>query len=194
MLDQTSGKHSLDEVELALWEQCKDDKPGFEEDDIRRHLVRFGGYQMGTFYDDVVMKPGELPVEKQLAKIGKELLTVDEKFGSVPFSMRMSMEEKVPKVALSEVAEIPQGAVVTRINGVDLTGENARNLTSVFRSLRTAKPGDILKVTLKDGDKTKEVNIKVGEATRKVQRIVSVQNPSERQLKLRKIFEAKRRR
>ena len=78
MLDQTSGKHSLDDVELALWEQCKDDNPGFEERDIRRHLVAFGGYSLGTFYDDVIMKPGELPVEKQLAKIGKELLTVDE--------------------------------------------------------------------------------------------------------------------
>ena len=195
MLDQTNGKHSLDEVELALWEQCKDDQPGFEEDDIRRHLVRFGGYQMGTFYDDAVMKPGELPVEKQLAKIGKELMTVDEKYGSIPFSLRVSLDDKAPRVSLSEDTAIPQGSIVTKIDGKDVTGDNARAQTTLYRALqRSAKPGDILKVTLKDGDKTKEVSIKVGEGTRKVQRIVSVQNPSERQLRLRRIFEAKRRR
>ncbi|MEI7578217.1 MAG: hypothetical protein WCK51_15110 [Armatimonadota bacterium] len=195
MLDQTNGKRSLDDVELALWDQCRDDKPGFEEGDIRRHLVRFGGYLMGTFYDDVVMKPGELPVEQQLAKIGKELMTVDEKFGSIPFSLRVSLEDKAPRVSLSEDAGIPQGSIVTKINGTDVTGDNARAQTGLYRSLqRTVKAGDILKVTLKEGEKTREINVKVSEGTRKVQRIVSVKNPTERQLALRKVFESKKRR
>lgn len=194
MLDQTNGRHSLDDVEHALWDQCKNDQPGFEEGDIRRHLVRLGGYSMGPFYDDVIMKPGELPVENQLAKIGKELKTVDEKFGSIPISLRVSLDDKAPRVSLSEDPAIPQGSIVTKINGTDVTGDNARAQTSLYRSLqRTVKPGDVLKITLREGDKTREVNIKVTEGTRKVQRIVSLANPTERQLMLRRKFEAKKR-
>ena len=194
MLDLTNGKHSLDDVELALWDQCKDDKPGFEEGDIRRHLVRFGGYAMGTFYDDVVMKPGEIPVEKQLSKLGLELATVDEKFGSIPFSLRVSIEDNAPRVTLSEVSGIAQGAIVTKINGTDVTGADARAQTSLYRSLqRTAKPGDIIKVTLKEATGTREINVKVAEGTRKVQKITSVKYPTERQMMLRRKFESKKR-
>ncbi|RYG23332.1 hypothetical protein EON82_14350, partial [bacterium] len=48
---RTNGKRSLDDVELALWKLCKDGKPGFEKDEIRGQLVRFGGPAMGDLYD-----------------------------------------------------------------------------------------------------------------------------------------------
>ncbi len=70
---RTDGKRSLDDVELALWKLCRDGKPGFEEGEIRRQLVRVGGEEMGPLYDEWVMRPGELPVEAELAKIGLEL-------------------------------------------------------------------------------------------------------------------------
>jgi len=70
---RTAGKHSLDDVERALWEKCKDNKPGFETDEIRNQLIRFGGAEMGPLYDVWVLKPGELPVEATLAKIGLAL-------------------------------------------------------------------------------------------------------------------------
>ena len=149
---------------------------------------------MGTFYDDVVMKPGEIPVEKQLAKLGLELATVDEKFGSIPFSLRVSIEDNAPRVTLSEVSGIAQGAIVTKINGTDVTGADARAQTSLYRSLqRTAKPGDIIKVTLKEATGTREFNVKVAEGTRKVQKITSVKYPTERQMMLRRKFESKKR-
>jgi predicted metalloprotease with PDZ domain len=73
---RSNGRRSLDDVERALWRLCKDDQPGFEEDEIRRQLIRFGGESMGNLYDQWVLKPGELPVEQQLGRVG---LVIDEK-------------------------------------------------------------------------------------------------------------------
>lgn len=71
---RSNGRRSLDDVEHALWDLCKDDRPGFEEDEIRRQLIRFGGPDMGALYDQWVLKPGELPVEQELARVGLEIV------------------------------------------------------------------------------------------------------------------------
>jgi predicted metalloprotease with PDZ domain len=71
---RSNGERSLDDVERALWELCKNDRPGFDEEEIRRQLVRFGGPEMGPLYDLWVRAPGDLPVELQLAKVGLEIL------------------------------------------------------------------------------------------------------------------------
>lgn len=70
---RSNSQHSLDDVELALWDLCKDNRPGFDEDEIRRQLIRFGGADMGALYDQWVLKPGELPIEQELAKVGLEI-------------------------------------------------------------------------------------------------------------------------
>ena len=70
---RSNGERSLDDVERALWELCKNDRPGFDEEEIRRQLISFGGPEMGTLYDQWVRAPGELPVELQLAKVGLEI-------------------------------------------------------------------------------------------------------------------------
>jgi predicted metalloprotease with PDZ domain len=70
---RSNGRHSLDDVELALWDLCKDKRLGFDEGEIRRQLIRFGGADMGALYDQWVLKPGELPVEQELAKVGLEI-------------------------------------------------------------------------------------------------------------------------
>ena len=70
---RSNGQHSLDDVELALWDLCKDNRAGFDENEIRRQLIRFVGADMGALYDQWVLKPGELPVEQELAKIGLEI-------------------------------------------------------------------------------------------------------------------------
>ncbi len=67
---RTNNAHSLDEIELTLWNMCKGGKPGFEEGEIRRQFVRVGGEEMGTIFDKWVMSPGDPPVEEVLAKVG----------------------------------------------------------------------------------------------------------------------------
>ncbi|MGV3614729.1 MAG: hypothetical protein ACO1SV_05260 [Fimbriimonas sp.] len=79
---RTDGKHSLDDVEKALWNRFRsNEKEGFDEDEIRRQIVLLGGDSMGAFYDRIVMKPGELPLEAAFAHVGITLTrtTVDGK-------------------------------------------------------------------------------------------------------------------
>ncbi len=70
---RTAGKISLDDVEHQLWRECRNDQPGFQENEIRRLLIKFGGADLGKIYDSWVLQPGELPVEEQLAKVGLKL-------------------------------------------------------------------------------------------------------------------------
>jgi hypothetical protein len=37
-------------------------------------LIRFGGESLGELYDQWVLKPGELPIEQQLAKVGLQIV------------------------------------------------------------------------------------------------------------------------
>jgi len=67
---RTEGKCSLDDVVHALWNLCRNDQPGFAEDEIRRQLVHFGGPEMGPLYDQWVLRPGDLPIDQELAKAG----------------------------------------------------------------------------------------------------------------------------
>lgn len=76
---RTGGKRSLDDVELALWNMCKDDRPGFAESELRRQIVRFGGVDMGPIFDKWVMTPGELPVEDVLRQVGLDVKTEGKK-------------------------------------------------------------------------------------------------------------------
>lgn len=73
---RTEGKRSLDDIELDLWKQCRDGRPGFAEGELRRQVVRVGGEAMGKLFDKWVMSPGELPVEEILVKVGLEVTTV----------------------------------------------------------------------------------------------------------------------
>jgi len=80
----SQGKRSLDDVELALWRLCRDGKPGFEEGELRRQLLRVGGPAFGPLYDAWVMRPGELPIEATLAKVGLELIISGKSHGIRP--------------------------------------------------------------------------------------------------------------
>ncbi|MBX3096954.1 MAG: M61 family metallopeptidase [Fimbriimonadaceae bacterium] len=73
--EKSGNRYSLDDVTHALWDMNRDDKPGFEEGEIRRQCIRFGGPTMGAFYDKLIMSPGPQPIGDQLAKIGLELVT-----------------------------------------------------------------------------------------------------------------------
>lgn len=70
---RSNGRHTLDEVELALWKECQGDKLGFGEGEIRNVLVRIGGSAFGELYDKWVTRPGDLPIESVLAKGGLQL-------------------------------------------------------------------------------------------------------------------------
>ncbi|MEI8280941.1 MAG: hypothetical protein WCG75_00910 [Armatimonadota bacterium] len=194
ILNQSKGKFSLDDVEKALYEQCKNNRPGFEEGDIKNFLMKFGGPSLGIFYDTIITKPGELPVEAQLAKIGYDFKEIDEAYGKVPFVLQPSAEDKAMKVLSSDVPGLKVGDLVTKINDVDFNSDQVQALRRSYTGLtRTNKAGEKWMVTVKSGDQVSKVNVELVAATRKLKKVVSKPDATAEQLKLRKIFESKKR-
>lgn len=194
ILDKTKGKYSLDDVEHALFDLCKDNKPGFEEGEIRKLLVKFGGDSLGDFYDTIVLKPGELPVEAQLAKLGLDLKDVEETYGKAPFLMNPSPDDKGMKVISSDIPELKIGDLIVKVNNVDLNSDQARTLNAAYRNLtRNNKPGEKWNVTYKSDGETKQVTVELVIGTRKSKKVVARTNATPEQLKLRKQFESKKR-
>jgi len=73
LLAATKGKRSLDDVEWALWRKCRNNQPGFAEDEIRKQLIAAGGESFGPLYDKLVRTPNDPDVEGALSKVGLEL-------------------------------------------------------------------------------------------------------------------------
>jgi predicted metalloprotease with PDZ domain len=194
LLSETNGKRSLDDVERALFDECKDSKPGFEEGEIRSLCVKFGGAKLGEFYDRIITKPGELPVETQLAKLGYELKDIDEPYGKVPFIVNPSPDDKAMKVISSDIDGLKVGDIVTKINDADFNSDQVNALRRTYGGLtRNNKAGDKWTVSVKSGDQLKVVHVELVAATRKSKKVTSGPNVSPDQLKLRKIFESKKR-
>lgn len=194
ILDKTKGKYSLDDVEHALFDLCKDNKPGFEEGEIRKLLVKYGGDSLGDFYDTIILKPGELPVEAQLAKLGLDLKDVEETYGKASFLMNPSPDDKGMKVISSDIPELKIGDLIVKVNNVDLNSDQARTLNAAYRNLtRNNKPGEKWNVTYKSDGETKQVTVELVIGTRKSKKVVARQDATPEQLKLRKQFESKKR-
>jgi predicted metalloprotease with PDZ domain len=136
--EKSGDKHSLDDVEMALWNECKDNKPGFPEDEIRRQCIRFGGPSLGDFYDRWVMKPGDLPIDQQLAKIGLIEKTETKTIVVLP-------NQRVSSTGLS----LGMGQVVTVLDGTELSGADIAG--KVEKILASHQAGDKLKITVRSG-------------------------------------------
>jgi hypothetical protein len=49
-----------------LWDECKDDKPGYKDSRLRELCVEFGGPALAGIYDSTIMKAGPMPFEEAL--------------------------------------------------------------------------------------------------------------------------------
>ena len=158
----SNGQHSLDDVELALWNMCKNNQPGFLEDEIRKQCVRFGGPELGPMYDKWAMSPGALPVEEELAKMG------------LIYEMKDVATARLPMVTTASTADkglVIEGdgpkQVITEINGQAFVGPNglgadpARMQARVATLLSSLKRGDKATLTVvtagKEGAEKREV-------------------------------------
>ena len=171
---RTGGKHSLDDVEHALWNMCRNDQPGFEEGEIRNQLIHFGGAEMGPIYDQWVTKPGELPVEAQLAKVGLQIVEKEDTKPSLGFSWSATKAAGGANVMLVQGKGLPVETkdVVTSANSVSFAGLPAYKIDSAFKGvLAGLKTGDKVHLTVKHGDSTKEVDITLVDETKKVKNI-----------------------
>jgi predicted metalloprotease with PDZ domain len=173
----TGGKHSLDDVMLALYEVCADDKPGFEEDEIRKQLVRFGGERLGAAYDKWVRQPGELPVEEQLEKMGMMLGSVPRTLGDLGLVLA-TVEDglRVASVAGPSEGKLLAGDVLVRVGSQALVGEGRRGNTNGRALQDRLAPGSTVEVAfLRDGLE-KTASLVVGSRTVQSRAVVASQD------------------
>jgi predicted metalloprotease with PDZ domain len=193
ILEKTGGKRSLDDVQWALWDQAKRGGPGFEETELRKQLVKAGGESVGALYDQYVMKPGDLPVEAALAKVGLQIVDAEETLPVLGFMATPVSAERGLRVTRGNDL-LKEGTIIREVQGVRVEGETAAAINRLYRSaIEKVKPGDDLVVKIVTDSGEQAVTLKVGERKRTVQRIVDVPNASPAALELRKKWMAKKR-
>ncbi len=165
----TNGQYSLDDVLYRLWEQCRDDQPGFEEGDIRKILVELGGEHMGDRYDEWVMKPGELPIEAQATKLGYELKTVDEAFDNPGFEYRLNRTTGVTAVVRDvEELGLRRGDELVKVGTIAKAAEVGESANIYDQWQKQLTRGKTVEVTFRRGNQEFTKSITVREAKRPV--------------------------
>lgn len=185
---RTGGKHSLDDVEHALWNLCKNDQPGFEEGEIRNQLIKFGGDGMGPIYDQWVTKPGELPVEAQLAKVGLQLVEREETKPSLGFAWAASKAAGGATVGSVSNKDLPIHSkdVIISVNGTSFSGKTPSKIDAEFKAaLANLKTGDKVHLQVKSEAGTKDIDVTLVDATKKVRYIEELPGASQDQKQLR---------
>lgn len=186
---KTGNQHSLDDVARGLYDLCKDNKPGFEEGEIRNQCVRFGGPDLGPFFDKVVMSPGELPVEEQLAKVGLKIQESNQEYADLGFSAAPSRQAKgMSVIRIHGPAEtvLQSGDVLTSINGKATNGDMRSNATVFSGEVAAAKVGTPISLEiLRDGNPM-TLTVTPVSTTRKVHTIVDDPAASPQAVSLRK--------
>lgn len=194
MRARTEGKQSLDDVMLALWDMTKDDQPGFEEDEIRKQLVRFGGAEMGEVYDNLIRKPGEVPVELALAKAGLKLEEIEQTnlgFGALITS------DPTRGTVVGRVTSGPlvAGDVVKKIAGVAIEGSRMKQQAALRDVVAKLKAGESVSLEVVRGEApmvldvpvvgttVKVLTVKVNESAGEAQRRIGEQWLAERKIR-----------
>ena len=173
---QTNGRHSLDDVAHALFQECKNDKPGFEEGEIRRLCVKYGGEALGPFYDSVVNQPGEKPIAAQLAKMGLKLESHDEPYIEVGFTAAPSFGGGVAVGAVRGPAagKLESRDVISAVNGTSLDGKDLREAAGLVQTaIANAKPGTPIELVVTRGGEKVTVSIDPVATTRPVRSVIA---------------------
>lgn len=180
---RSKGRYSLDDVERALWNECKDSKPGFEEGEIRNLCVRFGGPALGDMYDKIIMHGGEMPVEDQLAKVGLTMSTHNKDFTDPGFEIRQGRGMAIGKVTAPGDGKLKVDDVVQEVNG-----NAVPTLGGLNAVIAKIKAGDAVTVKVKRGEDTIDVSLTAGTVSRPTQDIQEDPNATAQQKALREFW------
>lgn len=168
---QTNNRRNLDDVMRNLYRICKG-KPGFEEDEIRRQLVLEGGEALGTMYDRLVLKPGELPLEKALSYAGLKLEKETKPVPAAGFETKIE-EDHLVVGNVNTTSEIKTG---------DLILMTPRELN---RLIRNSAIGAKVELKIRRGGQEMTVKHTVASAPSVIWKITEIANPTPEQQQVR---------
>ena len=199
ILTQTNGKHSLDDVIYGLWNLCRDNQPGFDEDEIRKQCVKFGGPSLGPFYDSLVMKPGNLPTEVQLAKLGLKIESSLAPETNLGFRLSPRVSAKGAVVSgvetLAKFPGLKAGDVITSINGESLEFSSIRKIgLALNAATNKIRPDARVALLVRHEDSASSVIIRGTAGSKQVKKqVIQVSGETEETKTLRSKWLAKRR-
>lgn len=168
---QTGNRRNLDDVTRNLFRLCKG-KPGFEEGEIRRQLVLEGGESMGVLYDQIVMKPGELPLEKALGYAGLKLDKETKPVAALGFETKEENNQPVA-AKIEGTTEVKEGDVILMTQ---------RELN---RLVRTSAIGAVVDLKVRRGGSEMTVKHTIGSKPEVVWNLTSMPNATPEQMALR---------
>lgn len=170
--DKTGNKKSLDDVAHNLFKKYGHGQPGFPEDGIRTELVNVGGPSLGTMYDQIVMKPGELPVEDALAKVGLTVGQTDEQYANLGFRYTPNRETNSVDVHEPDASTgLKEGDAIIGLNGQKFADLSMMEVFTLMTSvLNSPEVGKVIHLTVKRSGTADPVQLDVTptSATRKV--------------------------
>jgi predicted metalloprotease with PDZ domain len=178
----TDNRHSLDHVMRALYAISGNGKPGFEEDEIRRQCIRFGGSEMGPFYDRVVHTNGGIPVRESLTKLGLQIEEIDERYKDV--GLQWQGAEGAIEIR-RDAGELKRGDLIVAIGGVPLRDLNSVQAAQKAQQLFDQAPASVpLKLDIRS-DEEQSVTIVPELKLRKAHRVTKVQTATTEQVVMR---------
>lgn len=159
---QTQGKATLDHVTRALWDLCRTSGQGFEEGEIRRQLVKFGGPGLGEFYDRTVMSAGMPPAKEQLAKIG--LLIEERSVPTVEIGFGWTASKAQGGATVRNLKAPADGLqardLIVEIGGTSLALPRNRAIAEAMEAaIASAQVGVPLKLKVKRGEQLLDVAV-----------------------------------
>lgn len=170
----TKGKYSLDDVELALWNMCKDDQKGFAEGEIRRQLVAFGGEEMGSYYDEMIVGAGLPQLDSTLALAGISLKEVEESVKAYTFQIRPAGDGKSLMIRRSSFPLAKPFDAIVSLNGKPLGDVNATDALKMINEAQAAGP-----CTIEVRRGSEVVTLNLGPISeRKVRRMKAIEDSS----------------
>lgn len=160
---RTGGLRSLDDVVRNLYNLCRDNRPGFEEDEIRRQLIAVAGPDMGPIYDSWIMKPGELPVEAQLEKLGyrfgrRQVISANTGYRAQVAKAQRGM--RVLSATGPAEGKLQRDDIIVAVNGVPCDFPTLRSILGAYRKgLGKPLAGTAIALKVRRGETVIDVEI-----------------------------------
>jgi predicted metalloprotease with PDZ domain len=187
---RSGGVRSLDDAMRVLWTMCKDDNPGFEEGEIRSIMLQLGGPTMGDYFDSVVMRPGELPLEEQLGKIGLRLASVERSWTDAGFDIAPlsgATGVRVSRTRNSINQSVLTNDQILSIGGAEIKGATTQEaMASASAAISALKPDAAVTMRVRREGKDLEVTFTPRTAVAKEWRVTEAADGDATKLALRK--------
>lgn len=188
ILDATEGAKSLDDVMRALWAQYhKNPNVGYSEPDILKTFEKISGIKLNDFFENYIYKPGKIDYNKYFSLVGYELEDKDESNKNIDLGINFRVSEG--KLWITEVLN-NQSAYHAGLNVGDeiVAIDGFRVLDDLNKLFFGKKIGDKLSILINRAGIMKQIDLELLKNIKKNFRILPIDSPSEKQLKLRNIW------